>query len=150
MQKNLRHIIFNLHQYTAGLSIGEIANKYNIDPNKILKLGSNENVLGSSLKAKFAATLALEKVNIYPEVVSGELSNKIKKIHRLKNVEVVVGNGMDHVFEMLARLFLNNNDESIISTPTFTCYELTTLWAGAKPRFAPLLKDTYQLNVKKY
>ena len=147
--KNLRPIILNLHQYTAGKSIKEIANKYHLDPSKILKLGSNENVLGSSLKAKIAATLALEKVNIYPEVTSDELSNKIKKTYKLKNVDVVVGNGMDHIFEMLARLFLNNGDETIISTPTFTCYELTTLWAGAKPRMTDLLKDNNQLNVNK-
>ena len=147
--KNLRSIILNLHQYTAGKSIGEIANKYKLDPSRILKLGSNENVLGSSLKAKIAATFALEKVNIYPEVVSGELSNKIKKIYKLKNVEVVVGNGMDQILEMLARLFLNNGDETIISVPTFTPYELSTLWAGAKPRLIPLLKNTYQMDVEK-
>ena len=148
-KKNLRTIILNLHQYTAGKSIQEIATKYHLDPNKIIKLGSNENVLGSSLKAKIAATFALERVNIYPEVTSSELSNKIKKIHKLKNVEVVVGNGMDHVFEMLSRLFLNNGDETIISVPTFTCYELATLWAGAKPKLIPLLKNDYQLNVEK-
>ena len=148
-KKNLRPIILNLHQYTAGKSITEIANKYKLDPKDIIKLGSNENVLGSSQKAKKAATKSLEKVNIYPDVVSQELAQKIKKIHRLKNVEVVVGNGMDHVFEMVARLFLNNGDETIISVPTFTCYELGTLWAGAKPRLIPLLKSNWQLDVKK-
>ena len=148
-KKNLRSVILNLHQYTAGRSIEEIANKYHLDPSKILKLASNENVLGSSLKAKFAATLALEKVNIYPEVTSNQLSTKIKKVHRLKNIEVVVGNGMDHIFEMLARLFLNNGDETIISIPTFSCYELTTLWSGAKPVLIPLLKNNFQMDVDK-
>ncbi len=147
--KNLRPIILELHQYTAGKSIIEIANKYNLDPKQILKLGSNENILGSSLKAKIAATFALEKVNIYPEVTSEELANKIKKVNKLKNVDVVVGNGMDHIFEMVARLFLNNDDETIISVPTFTCYELATLWAGAVPRLIPLAKDGYQMNVKR-
>ena len=147
--KNLRSIILNLHQYTAGKSIGEIAHKYKLDPKKIIKLGSNENILGSSLKAKAAATLALKKVNIYPEVVSTELANKIKKIYKLKNTEVVVGNGMDQILEMLTRLFLNNRDETIISVPTFTPYELSTLWAGGKPRLIPLLKNTYQMNVEK-
>ncbi len=147
--KNLRSVILDLHQYTAGKSIGEIAHKYKLDPGRILKLGSNENVLGSSLKAKIAATLALEKVNIYPDVVSSELGNKIKRIYKLKNVEVVVGNGMDQILEMLARLFLNNGDETIISVPTFTPYELSTLWAGGKPRLIPLLKNNHQMNVEK-
>ena len=147
--KNLRSMIFDLHQYTAGKSIEEIAHKYKINPSRIIKLGSNENVLGSSIKAKAAATSALEKVNIYPDVVSEQLSKKIKKHYGLKNnIEVVVGNGMDHVFEMLARLFLNNGDETVISVPTFSCYELTTLWSGAKPKMIPLTKD-YQLNVPK-
>ena len=148
-KKNLRSVILNLHQYTAGKSIEEIADKYNLNPGKILKLGSNENVLGSSIKAKIAATLALEKVNIYPQVTSDKLSAKIKKIYGLKNVEVVVGNGMDHIFEMLARLFVNNGDETIISVPTFSCYELVTLWTGAIPKLIPLLKDNHQLDVKK-
>lgn len=145
----MRPVISNLHQYTAGKSIDEIRDKYKLDPKKILKLGSNENVLGSSEKAKKAAVSAIEKVNIYPEVTSDKLSQKIKRLHKLKNVEVVVGNGMDHIFEMLARLFLNNGDETIISIPTFSCYELVTLWAGAKPRLIPLLKNNYQLNVEK-
>lgn len=149
IKKNLRPVILNLHQYTAGRSIEEISIKYHLDPAKIIKLGSNENVLGTSIKAKLAATLTLDKVNIYPEVTSSQLSNKIKKLNRLKNVEVVAGNGMDHIFEMLARLFLNNGDETIISVPTFTCYELATLWAGAKPRLVPLLQSDFQMNVKK-
>lgn len=148
-KKNLRTIILDLHQYTAGRSIEEIAHKYHIDPKNILKLGSNENVLGSSLKAKIAATFALDKVNVYPQVTSNELAQKIKKLHNLRNVDVVVGNGMDQIFEMMARLFLNNGDETIISVPTFTPYELSTLWAGAKPRLIPLLNSNYQLNVEK-
>lgn len=148
-KKNLRAIIHDLHQYTAGRSIEEIADKYDLDPKKILKLGSNENVLGASKKALKAATKSLEKANIYPDVITINLGKKIKKIHRLKNVEVVVGNGMDHILEMLARLFLNNGDETIISVPTFSPYELVTLWAGAKPRMVPLLKSNHQLNVKK-
>lgn len=148
IKKNIRPVILNLHQYTAGRSIEEIAIKYHMDPARIIKLGSNENVLGTSLKAKLAATLTLDRVNIYPEVTSSQLASKIKKLHRLKNVEVVAGNGMDHIFEMLARLFLNNGDETIISVPTFTCYELATLWAGAKPRLVALLKNN-QMNTEK-
>ena len=148
-KKNLRKTILSLHQYTAGKSIEEVKDKYHLDPAKILKLGSNENVLGPSKKAIKAAANALEKAHIYPEVTCDRLASKIKKIHRLKNIEVVLGNGMDHVFEMLARLFLNNGDETIISVPTFTCYELVSLWTGAKPRLVPLLKESYQLNVKK-
>src|SRR3989338_7841680 len=149
VKKHLRKVILNLHQYTAGRSIEEIADKYNLDPGKILKLGSNENVLGPSPMAIRRAAKSLHRTNIYPDVVTERLANKIKRIHRLKNVEVVVGNGMDHIFEMLARLFLNNGDETIISVPTFTCYELVTLWAGAKPRLIPLLKNSYQMNTKK-
>lgn len=148
-KKNLRSVILNLHKYTAGRSIEEIADKYNIDPKKILKLGSNENVLGSSQKAKKATISSLENINIYPDVISYKLSAKIKKMHRLKNVEVVTGNGMDHILEMLARLFLNNGDQTIISVPTFTPYELVTLWSGAKPHLVPLLRSNYQMDIKK-
>lgn len=148
-KKNLRSVIYNLHQYTAGKSIEEIAKKYNLDPKSILKLGSNENVLGTSQKAKKAAELEIEKVNIYPEITSNTLSKRIKSLHKLKNVEVVIGNGMDHIFEMLARLFLDNGDETIICPPTFSCYELSTIWAGAKPIYIPLTKNDFQLDVPK-
>ena len=147
--KNLRPVILNLKQYTAGRSIEEIADKYNLDPAKILKLGSNENVLGTSTKAKKSANLSLNNAHIYPDVIASKLRKKIKHIYKLKNTEVVVGNGMDHILEMLARLFLNNGDEAVISVPTFTPYELVTLWAGAKPHLVPLLKNDYQMNIKK-
>jgi histidinol-phosphate aminotransferase len=149
VRKNLRRVILNLHQYTAGKSIEEIAYKYNLDPKKVIKLGSNENVLGPSPIAIKAARKEIANVNIYPQVTSDTLVKKIKNIYKLKNTEVFIGNGMDHVFEMLARLFLDKGDETIICPPTFSCYELATLWAGAKPRFIPLKTPDYSLDIPK-
>lgn len=146
-KNNLRPVIYNIEQYTAGKSIQEIADKYNINPKQIIKLGSNENVIGSSPLAQKAISNIVKKINLYPEVTSDSLRNKLKKIHRLKNSSVFIGNGMDQIFEMLARLFLNNGDETIISTPTFSCYELVTLWTGARPRLIPL-NENFQLDTK--
>lgn len=144
----LRRDILDLEQYTAGKGIKEISDKYKISPKKIIKLGSNENVLGPSPKAILAAFNESDNVNIYPEVTSDSLSKKIKTLNKLKNVEVFIGNGMDGIFEMLARLFLDKGDETIISIPTFSCYQLVTMWAGAKPKFVPLKSD-HSLDVKK-
>ena len=149
VRKNLRRVILNLHQYTAGKSIEEIAYKYNLDPKKVIKLGSNENVLGPSPIAIKSAKKEIDNVNIYPQVTSDTLVKKIKNIYKLKSTEVFIGNGMDHVFEMLARLFLDKGDETIICPPTFSCYELATLWAGGNPRFIPLKKPDYSLDIPK-
>lgn len=149
VRKNLRRVILNLHQYTAGKSIEEIAYKYKLDPKIVLKLGSNENMLGPSPKAIKMARKEVANVGVYPQVTSATLVKKIRDLYKLKNTEVFIGNGMDHVFEMLARLFLDKGDETIVCPPTFSCYELATLWADGHPRFVPLKEPDYSIDVPK-
>lgn len=46
----VKKIVKELDPYVPGKSIDEIAAKYNINKNNIIKLGSNENPLGPSKK----------------------------------------------------------------------------------------------------
>ena len=50
-EKLVRSSVKEIKKYVPGKSIEEIALIYNLDPEKIIKLGSNENPLGPSPKA---------------------------------------------------------------------------------------------------
>ena len=47
----VKDTVKKLDPYVPGKSIPEIAQKYNLDPETIIKLGSNENPLGPSEKS---------------------------------------------------------------------------------------------------
>ena len=57
--------------YVAGKSSGEIGLKYGLE--NVIKLGSNENPLGTSPKALQAMTKALNIVSTYPDGDTSDL-----------------------------------------------------------------------------
>ncbi len=133
----------NLKEYIPGKSIEEIAALYRLNPQNIIKLGSNENPFGFSPKAVEALkehinaeTSYKNNLALYPAALSEPLVAEIKKAYsEIGPAEVVVGNGMDNVLECLGRLLLSPGDKVIIHTPTFEYYEMITRWANAEPVF---------------
>ncbi|MDO9098425.1 MAG: histidinol-phosphate aminotransferase, partial [Candidatus Methanoperedens sp.] len=65
-EKLVRKQVVEIKEYVPGKSIEEIALKYGLDPEKIIKLGSNENPLGPSPLAVSAIQEKTGKVHLYP------------------------------------------------------------------------------------
>ena len=78
----IKDVVNSIAEYVPGKSIEEIAKKYGIDPIDIIKLGSNENVLGPSQKAVEALISYASKVNIYPSADASELVEASFSLHR--------------------------------------------------------------------
>ncbi|MEN3037508.1 MAG: histidinol-phosphate transaminase, partial [Candidatus Methanosuratincola petrocarbonis] len=120
-----------LRPYVAGRGIEEISRTYGIPPERIVKLGSNENPYGPSPAVRRA--IAEAPLNLYPETV--DLIESIAHYTNFPESQVLIGSGMDGVIDTLSRLFLDHGVRALIPTPTFSYYEIVTILCGAEPVF---------------
>ncbi|NJD53375.1 MAG: histidinol-phosphate transaminase [Candidatus Methanoperedens sp.] len=135
-EKLVRLTVKDIKEYVPGKSIDEIAKKYGLDPDTIIKLGSNENPLGPSPLAVAAIKEKAQGVHLYPQADALELKKAIGDYTGYPASNIVVsGNGMDGIFDTMMRLFMSPGAESIIPIPTFSYYEISTLANGGKPVF---------------
>jgi len=131
--KNLRGCLGRLKPYVAGRGIQEIAAKYGIAPESIVKLGSNENPYGPSPKVFEAIGSVRPERYPEPEV----LIDALAAYAGTTPSNVLIGAGMDGVMDTITRLFLDPGDRVVIYPPTFSYYEILTVTAGAEPVFVP-------------
>ena len=132
-RENLRPSLSRLRPYVAGRGIQEIAAKYSIPPEEIVKLGSNENPYGPSPRVHEAISSA--RPERYPEPEG--LVRALAEYAGAAPENVLIGAGMDGVMDTLTRLFLDPGDRVLIFTPTFSYYEILAVTAGAEPVFIP-------------
>jgi len=145
----LRRSIQEISEYIPGRSTREIAEKYGLEEEGIIKLGSNENQLGPSPRAVEAVKKNASRIHIYPSRDPIRLRKALAEYvgFSIDNI-VVSGNGMDGVFDTMMHLFLGEGSETLIPIPTFQYYEIATQANGGIPRFAMRSKD-YSLDVGK-
>ena len=125
----LRPCLSRLNPYVAGRGFIEISKKYNLYPEDIIKLGSNENPYGPSPKvAKALQRISPER---YPE--PEELISALSHYVGFPEQMLLLGAGMDGVMDTLTRLFLEKGDKTFIPIPTFSYYEILTTMSGADP-----------------
>ncbi|WP_340819120.1 histidinol-phosphate transaminase [Methanolobus sp. WCC4] len=128
----VKEVVSSIAEYVPGKSIEEIAKGYGIAPSEIIKLGSNENVLGPSPKAIEALVSTASKVNIYPSADASELVEAISEYTGLPAENICAsGPGMDGLLDNLMRLLIEPGDEVVIPTPTFSYYEIAARANGA-------------------
>lgn len=128
----VKQVVSSIAEYVPGKSIEEIAAKYGISPREIIKLGSNENVLGPSPEAVKALESVASKVNIYPSADASELVDALSTYTGLPAENICAsGPGMDGLLDNLMRLLINPGDEVVLPTPTFSYYEIAARANGA-------------------
>jgi histidinol-phosphate aminotransferase len=133
LARKFRPCLGTLKPYVAGKGFTEISRKYGLKPEDIVKLGSNENPYGSS--PRVAEALRSISPERYPE--TEDLMTGLAGYTGFPEEMMVIGAGMDGVMDTLTRLFLEPGDRTVISTPTFSYYEILTITAGATPVFSP-------------
>ncbi|VVB87038.1 Aromatic-amino-acid aminotransferase 2 [uncultured archaeon] len=145
-ERLVRDSVKEIKEYVPGKSIEEIALKYSLDPEKIIKLGSNENPLGPSPLAVEAIRVKAGKVHLYPPSDALELRSALSDFTGYPQNNIVVsGNGMDGILDTMMRLFMSPGAETVIPIPTFSYYEIATLANGGKPVFVKRDKD-FEIN----
>lgn len=86
-------------------------------------------------------------INKYPDHVQKELKRKLAKYTGLKSDNVILGNGSDGLIALIAKVFLNEGDESLTISPSFPGYKVATQIMGGVIKYVPLNKE-FKISAK--
>ena len=115
----------NIEKYVGGLSnFSKVS--------KPIKLSANESALGPSPRAK--AIIKKEK-NLffrYPDSESSSLRDVISKKFNINPKKIICGAGSDQIIDLTCQLFLEKDDEVIVTEYGFIMYKIYSLLHKAK------------------
>jgi histidinol-phosphate aminotransferase len=131
IEKIARKGILDLIPYIPGKSIEEVERE--LGKKRWVKLASNENVLGPSLRALAAIRKGLSSLHMYPEGPCPDLRQALARRFSVSEGNVVVSNGADNLLVLIAGAFINEGEEAVMATPTFSMYPTVTRIMGGKP-----------------
>ena len=144
----VKKIVKELDPYVPGRSIDEIAARYNINKNYIIKLGSNENPLGVSKKAVEAVKKTANLIHQYPESNLEGLKEKIAEYSGVQSANIIVGgDGADEILDVLGKTLIEPGDEFIVPLPSYMYYEFTLKIQGGIPVYAKWDVDENKLDI---
>ncbi|MBC7130862.1 histidinol-phosphate transaminase [Candidatus Bathyarchaeota archaeon] len=135
--------------YVFGEGVREVAQRFGLNPQEIVKLDSNENLFAP----KDALTKIIQEVlenfdpRIYPQEEMQELVEEIGKYLDIRADYIAIGNGSDELLERIARFILEKGDQAISVTPTFSMYKHATVLQRAEYVEVPLRQD-FSLDVE--
>lgn len=118
--------------YQPGKPIDELAREFDLNPSDIIKLASNENPLGPSLKALAAIEKEFKDLARYPDGNGFELKNALSEKLGVSIKQITLGNGSSDILEFIVKTFVNPGDEVIVSQHAFAIYGLVTQMQNGK------------------
>jgi histidinol-phosphate aminotransferase len=138
-----RPAVRKLAPYVPGKTIEEVQRDLGLQ--RIIKLASNENPLGSSPKA-MAALRHIDKLHLYLDDTYPELKEQIAAPYGLAGDNVVLGHGSNELVNIVCETLLENGDEAVMATPSFSLYKLATALQGALAVEVPLRDGVHDLD----
>ncbi len=135
--------IKNLSPYKPGKTIDSVKKKYNLD--RIIKLASNENPLGPSLKSINATLNILKNSHRYPDASGLELRRKLATRFNVDIDNVVLGSGSEGIMSSIMRTFLREKDELISAENSFIGFKVLANASGKKINWIPKKEYKYDL-----
>ncbi len=121
--------INTLQPYRPGMTIPALARAYNLDPQTIVKLTSNENPRGMSPRITQSSISLIDDMNRYPDAQT--LIEALAQKHDVDVGNIILGNGSNDVLDLIARVFLGPDAQAISSQYAFSIYQLLTNMTGA-------------------
>jgi histidinol-phosphate aminotransferase len=121
--------ILDIHAYVPGKSKAEGV----ADP---VKLSANENILGSSPKAREAFATAASELHIYPDPRALLLREAIAERYRLEPERLFFGCGSDEIFQLLNQTFLEPGDNMVQGEFAFAAFAIGAHACQAEVRSA--------------
>lgn len=134
----------NLQVYQAGKPIDELTRERGLT--RISKLASNENPLGPSPFAIQKMTNALWEVHRYPDMNAYALKSALAKLYKLKNENIILGNGSEGIMSYIARAFVQPGHEILTCENTFIGFTIIARSVGANLKTVPL--KNYRFDVE--
>lgn len=112
-----------IQSYTPEEPLSEVKKRYGIK--KLVRLSANENPYGTSKQVKEAILKwNFEEENRYPDGYALELRTAVAQKLKVDAKRLVFGVGLDEIIAMFSRIFLEAEDEVLVTNPTFSEYAL--------------------------
>jgi len=135
MIKSPKHIS-SIQPYLPGKPIEEVERELGITDS--VKLASNENPVGPSSLAIKELRKGLGDLNRYPDGSCYYLRNALSKKLKVKQGELIFGNGSNEIIELAVRTFISPGDEAIMAHPSFVVYSTIVQAAQGNNVVVPL------------
>ena len=132
--------------YLAGKPIEELAREHGLDPEKIVKLASNENPLGMPESARMAIEAALAELGRYPDSNGFELKAALSRKLDVPAEWITLGNGSNDILEGAAAVMLAPGRSCVYAQHSFAVYPLATQAAGATGITVPARRFGHDLD----
>lgn len=129
----------NHSSYEAGRGIQEVARNLDSDPGDLIKLSSNENVLGPSPKAIESIQNNASQCHVYPKASHTDLISSLAQKFDVSTEQIWLSNGGDGALDCLARAFLRPGDKVLTPNPGFAYYSMSARFHHGKV-------NNYELN----
>jgi histidinol-phosphate aminotransferase len=130
--------ILDIHAYVPGKAKAEgVANP--------IKLSANENILGSSEKAREAYLEAVGELHVYPDSRTAILRAAIAERYRLEPERLIFGCGSDEVFQLLNQTFLEPGDNIVQGEFAFAAFAIGARACQAEVKIAP--EPEYRIDI---
>lgn len=139
----------SVSKYAAAASLEVVAAELGVEPLKILKLDSGENLFSQKigLKADEMSEI-VGKVALYPDSDALELRTEIAKYIGVQSEQILIGNGSDELIDLLCTVFLDQNRTLLDTDSTFPMYSKFAKKMGAKVVIVPR-NDDFSLNISR-
>ena len=134
--------IASLRPYEAGRSVEEVRREFGVE--RVVKLASNENPLGSSPLALEAIRGSIGQLNLYPSGGS-DLRRVLADEFDLKPENVITGSGSEGIMSNIIRAFLCDEDEVLTTEAAFLGFQVLAKSRGVKYRTVPYRDYHYDL-----
>lgn len=134
--------ILALRPYEPGLNAEQVKARFGL--NRVIKLASNENPLGTSSVAIEHAQRALSDMFRYPDGGLA-LRQKLAERFKLKVENVIVGAGSEGIMANIVRTFLCDEDEVLTTEAAFAGFQVLARGRGVAYRTVPYRDWRYDL-----
>ncbi|MBA4538134.1 histidinol-phosphate transaminase [Bacillus aquiflavi] len=129
--------------YHPGKSIEEVKRAYGL--HHVVKLASNENPFGCSHNVQEAMMAELTKLASYPDSRANKLRKKLAESIGVNQDQLIFGNGTDELIRMLARTYLGDRTNTVMSELTFSQYKRNAIIEGAEVREVPHINGRHDI-----
>ena len=75
------------------------------------------------------------------------MKEALADFHKINKDQFIIGNGSNEIIELLAHVFISENDEVLFGEHSFVVYRLVTLLMGGKPITASMPDLRHDLNL---
>lgn len=115
---------------------------------KSMRLFWGENLLELPQKMMQNIISDIKNVNQYPDPNQVNLRNVLALYNDITPEQLIIGNGSDSLIELIAKTFIEANDEILIPVPSFITYTNVSKLMGGVVRYVDLEKN-FSLNIGK-